>query len=139
MVVLKICYANDMLTPALISLTLLGLLAFFQILLIAGVPIGNFAWGGQHKILPPKLRIGSVLSIGIYAFIAALIVSKADLWQIIPDGTFLTVSLWVVFGYFVLGVGMNAISRSQAERYTMTPASLVFAICLFIIANGGLV
>jgi hypothetical protein len=125
-----------MLTAALISLTLLALLAFFQILLIAGAPIGRFAWGGQHKILPPKLRIGSVVSIGIYAFIAALILSKAGIWQVIPEGTFLTVSLWVVFAYFVLGVGMNAISRSKAERYTMAPASLVFAICLFIIAKG---
>lgn len=133
---LKICYANSMLIAALISLTLLGLLAFFQILLIAGVPIGKFAWGGQHKTLPPKLRISSIVSIGIYAFIAVLIVSKAGLWQVIPEGTFLTVSLWVVFGYFVLGVGLNAISRSKAERYTMTPASLVFAICLFIIAKG---
>lgn len=137
MVVLKICYANSMFVAMLISLTLLGLLAFFQILLIAGVPIGNFSWGGQHKILPLKLRLGSILSIIIYAFIAALIVSQAGVWRIFPEGTFLATSLWVVFGYFVLGIGMNAISRSKAERYTMTPVSLVFAICLFIIANGG--
>ena len=137
MVVLKICYPSSMFAAAVISLTLLALLVVFQVLLIAGVPIGNFAWGGQHKTLPRNLRIGSVFSIVIYAFIAALIVSKAGLWQLIPQGTFLDITLWVVFAYLALGVVMNAISRSKPERYTMTPVALVLAVCIFVIANGG--
>lgn len=126
-----------MILAAYISLTLLGLLVLFQILLIAGAPLGHFAWGGQHKVLSAKLRVSSVFSIGIYAFIAALIASKAGVWHLIPQGSFLNIALWVVFAYLVLGVGMNAISRSKPERYTMTPVALALAICLFFVANGG--
>lgn len=126
-----------MIVATFISLALLGLLVIFQLLLIAGAPLGHFAWGGQHKVLPTKLRVSSVFSIGIYAFIAALITSKAGIWQLIPQGSFLDIALWVVFGYLALGVGMNALSRSKPERYTMTPTALALAICLFVVANGS--
>lgn len=119
---------------ASIALILLLALAIFQILLIAKVPLGRFAWGGQHDVLPAKLRIGSVISIAIYGFIAVLIVSKAGLLQIIPTGPFLDISTWVIFGYLALGIPLNAMSRSKPERYTMTPVVLVLVVCLLMVA-----
>ena len=44
--------------------------------------------------------------------------------------------MWVVFGYFVLGIGMNAISRSKPERYAMVPVCIVLAGLSFFIAMG---
>lgn len=132
----SVWYANYMVAVS-ISLILLGLLTLFQCLLVVGAPFGRFAWGGQHEVLPTKFRIGSAFSVVVYAFIATLIVSKTGVWQLIPQGSFLNISLWVVFSYLVLGVLMNAISRSKQERYTMTPVALVLAVCLFFIANGG--
>ena len=117
------------------SLTILGLLSIFQILLIAGLPFGNFAWGGQHKVLPRNLRIGSVFSIFIYGFIAVCILSKTSILQIIPAGAFLDVTCWIIFAYLILGIIMNAISRSKPERYTMTPVAAILAACLFVIAS----
>lgn len=119
---------------AIVALTLLGILAIFQLLLVAGLPLGKFAWGGRHTTLPRKLRIGSTVSIVIYAFIAAIIASKSELAPIIPDGTFLDVMSWVVFSYMVIGIIMNAISRSKPERYVMTPAAFILAVCLFFIS-----
>jgi hypothetical protein len=49
---------------------------------------------------------------------------------------FSEVAMWVIFAYFVLGIGMNAISRSKPERYTMVPMSAALAALSFLIAMG---
>jgi hypothetical protein len=113
----------------------LAVLAVFQVALIFGAPIGRFAWGGRHRVLPTKLRIGSAVSIVIYAIIALLALDRAGLVDTVPE-TVSTVGMWVVFAYFVLGIGMNAISRSKPERYTMVPVSLVLAVLSLLVALG---
>ncbi|WP_244292716.1 hypothetical protein [[Micrococcus luteus] ATCC 49442] len=45
-------------------------MAVFQAALIAGAPLGHLVWGGRHKVLPPNLRIGSAVSIVLYALFA---------------------------------------------------------------------
>jgi len=123
-----------MIIAALVSTIILAILSIFQIALALGAPIGQFAWGGQHKVLPPNLRVGSVLSIIIYFGIATCLLSKSSLYQITPQGTLLDVLVWIIFAYLVLGILMNAISRSEPERYTMTPTAIILAGCVFIIA-----
>lgn len=114
---------------------ILAVLAVLQFALIFGAPIGRFAWGGQHRVLPTKLRIGSAVSIVIYAIIGLLALDRAGLVDLVP-GVVSTVAMWVVFAYFVLGIGMNAISRSKPERYTMAPVSLVLAVLSLLVALG---
>ena len=57
---------------AVVLCLLLGALAVFQVLLAFGAPFGRFAWGGQHRVLPMAMRIGSVTSIVIYAVVAVV-------------------------------------------------------------------
>lgn len=121
---------------AAIALTaLLAVLAVFQLALAFGAPIGRFAWGGQHRVLPTKLRIGSGVSILIYVLIAVLALDRAGLVELVPDAVS-TVGMWIVFGYFVLGIFMNAISRSKPERFTMAPLSAVLAVLSLLVALG---
>lgn len=115
-------------------LVILTILAIFQIALVFGAPIGHFAWGGQHRVLPQKLRIGSLFSIAIYIGIAACILSKSGVYQVIPQGLVLDILVWTIFAYFLLGTFMNAASRSKPERYAMTPTALVLAVCVFFVA-----
>ena len=121
---------------AVLVCIILGLLAVFQLLLIAGLPLGRFAWGGQDEELPPNKRIGSVISILLYALFALIVLEKAQLTNVIANETFVTVAMWVLTGYFALGIVMNAISRSKPERYTMTPVSLVLAGLCLVVALG---
>lgn len=123
-----------MVIATLIAVMTLGLLSVFQIALALGAPIGQFAWGGKHKVLPLNLRVGSISSLVIYLGIIVCLLSKSNTYQIIPLGTFLNVLVWIIFAYFVLGVFMNAISRSKRERYTMTPIVILLASCALIIA-----
>lgn len=121
---------------ALIALITLALLPLFQIALIAGAPIGKFAWGGKHEVLPIKLRISSAISILLYVIFALLVASKSTLLSLIPASALLDIGIWVITGYFILGVGLNAISRSKSERFTMTPVALILAITFFIVASS---
>ncbi len=121
---------------AILICIILGLLTILQLLLIAGLPLGRFAWGGQHEVLPPRLRIGSVVSIVLYAVFALMVLERAQLTSLIPSVTFIAVGMWVLTGYFALGVLMNGISRSKPERFLMTPVSLVLAGLCLVVAIG---
>ena len=120
--------------PAAIALVvILSLLAVFQLALAVGAPLGHFAWGGQHRVLPGRLRIGSLVSIVIYAIIAVLALDRVGLIDVVPD-VVSTVGMWVVFAYFVIGIPLNAISRSKPERYVMTPVVTVLAVLSLLVA-----
>lgn len=122
-------------TAVWIACAVLAGLAAFQAALIAGAPLGHFAWGGQQRVLPRKLRIGSAVAIVIYALFAVLLLQKAGVIALLP-GPVVEVGLWAQFAYLVLGIGANAISRSRAERLTMTPVCLMLATLVLIVAMG---
>ena len=120
---------------AIVLTVVLIALAVFQLALACGAPWGRFAWGGQHRVLPAQLRVGSVVSILIYALIALVAWDRVGAVGLLPDA-FAVVAMWVIFGYFVLGIVMNAISRSKPERYTMVPVVTVLAVLSLFIALG---
>lgn len=119
---------------AVFATIILSLLAIFQIALVAGAPLGNYAWGGAHKKLPKKLRISSLLSILLYAIFIIFILSKAGLIQVIQNDTIASIGVWVMFSYFALGIVMNALSRSKPERMVMTPVATLLAISYLAVA-----
>lgn len=121
---------------AYILTAILAALAVFQVALAAGAPWGRLAWGGQHRVLPKKLRIGSIVSVVIYALIATIALDRAGAIDILPEA-FSRVVMWVIFAYFTIGIMMNLISRSNPERYTMTPLTIVLAVLSFFIAMGS--
>lgn len=100
---------------------LLAALAVFQALLAVGAPLGRFAWGGRHRVLPRPLRVGSLVSKAVYALIASIALARADLLSTgVPDRA-VRIAAWVVAGYFLLGIGMNLASPSKPERAVMSP------------------
>ena len=115
-----------------VAATLLGLLCVFQVALASGAPLGRYAWGGQHRVLPTPLRIGSGVSVLVYVAMAVVALGAADLIAWSPPGAL----VWVVFAVLALGIVMNAISRSKPERLVMTPLVTVLAACFLILALG---
>jgi hypothetical protein len=120
---------------ALAATAILLALAVFQAQLAVGRPLGRFAWGGAHDVLPPRLRIASLISIGLYGAIALALLDAADVVEAIP-GHWTGAAAWVLAGYFLLGVAMNAASRSREERRTMTPVALVLCLLCLAVALG---
>ncbi len=119
---------------AFIATAILGVLAAFQVALIAGAPLGHLAWGGQHKVLPRNLRIGSAASLALYGVFAYVALARAGLAGPLISGPFTDVSAWVLTAYFAIGVVMNGISRSRPERLTMTPVALVLAALYLVLS-----
>ena len=119
---------------AIVACAVLAGLTVFQAALIAGAPLGRFAWGGQHDVLPAKLRIGSAVSIALYVLFAYMALAKAGLALSLVNETFTSVSAWVLTAYFALGVVMNGISRSKPERLVMTPTALLLAALYLVLS-----
>ncbi len=118
---------------AIVASMILGGLALFQAGLAAGRPWGRLAWGGQHEVLPTRLRIGSAVSIVLYGLIVTVVLTAARVARPLPLG-FAGVAIWVLVGYLALGIVLNGISRSRAERAVMTPLVLVLALCCLVVA-----
>ncbi|MDQ0893728.1 hypothetical protein [Agromyces ramosus] len=127
-------------TPAAIAAILLcvvlGALAVFQLALVFGAPLGRFAWGGADRVLPRAKRIGSVISIVLYAVFAWVFLMKAELVPMVLPELVVDVGAWVIAAYFAIGIPMNAISRSKSERYTMTPVVALLTVLSVIVALG---
>jgi hypothetical protein len=119
---------------ALVFLVMMLGLAIFQASLAFGAPLGHFAWGGQHRVLPTGLRIGSIVAIALYSAFALILLMRAGLAAPWPDVNWIRWASWIIVGYLALGVVMNGISRSLPERLTMTPLVLVLLVLALIVA-----
>jgi hypothetical protein len=117
---------------AVLATVVLAAISAVQIAAATGRPVGRFVWGGQHEVLPRRLRVGSAVSVVLYVVMAAALVARATG----REGA-LGVIAWLLVGYFALGVAMNAVSRSRAERTVMTPACAVLAGCSLLVALGA--
>jgi hypothetical protein len=109
-------------------------LGLFQGGLALGAPLGAFAWGGQHRRLPPTLRIGSVVAICIYAAIIIIALRRTGLIDWPSNGDWTAPAAWVVVAYLSLGVPLNAISRSRPERLVMTPVVVLLLGLSLVVA-----
>ncbi len=87
----------------------LAALSVFQVLLIFGAPLGRFAWSGQHRVLPTRLRIGSAVSMAVYAVLTAIILARTDLLATGVPQLVVRTAAWFVAGFFLLGIGSLAV------------------------------
>src|ERR671918_1861551 len=125
-----------MTVPAVIAAALLLILIGFQLALAAGAPLGAAAWGGQNPgVLPGRLRgTSAFVGLVVYPLILAVILAAVgvigDDW--LPFDP--VIAMWVLAGFFTLGVLVNAISRSPLERiWAVVSAGL--AVCCAVIAS----
>ena len=104
------------------------------ILLVCGLPLGEFAMGGKHKIMPAPMRAACAVSVLVQLAAIMLILQAGHIVDIgVPD-SIATGGCYVFAAYLLLNTIMNGLSRSNKEKYTMTPLSLIAAICFFLTA-----
>jgi hypothetical protein len=123
-------------TAAVLACALLAGLAVFQLLLIFGAPLGRLAWGGQHRILPSRLRIGSAASVLLYLVFGHAALARTGLAPALGSDAWYPAFTWILTAYFTLGVLMNGISRSKPERLVMTPVALLLALLFLVLSMG---
>ncbi len=118
---------------AIIFTVLTGIVIIFQGCLAAGVPWGEASMGGRYPgKYPPKMRIVAVMNMLILGFIAAVVLSEANLMfhQLNPISS---IGIWVIVVFFIIGTIMNTITRSKIERI-WAPVSLIQLITSLIVA-----
>jgi len=113
---------------------ILGALAVLQTLLIAGVPLGRFAWGGQQARLPSQLRVADGVSIAIYVVFAGVALARTQVIATALPSSVTTVTMWVIAAYLLLSVLPNLASKSIHEKRLMTPVSGLLALVALLIA-----
>lgn len=119
---------------AFIGAALFGIIALLTLLLVFGLPLGEFSMGGQHRIMPPKLRIACVASFFVQLLAIFIILQTARILPVwFPRDV--TVGLCFFFAvYLTLNTVMNALSKSRKERFVMTPLSAFTAFCFWFVA-----
>ena len=113
---------------------LLLAVAVMEILLIIGLPLGEFTMGGRYKVLPPLYRIFAVSSVILQLFGAAMILQGAGLMNMWFSDKIVKIICFVFAGFLAVNTVMNIISPSKKEKYVMTPLAAIEAICFAVTA-----
>lgn len=117
---------------SIIGAILFSILVIMTVLVACGLPLGEFTMGGQHKVLPKKLRIMAIFSVFVQLFALIIVLQGGGhlgLWF----SPAITKDICIFFAiYLSLNTVMNFLSKSKKERYVMTPLSLIAAICFWI-------
>ena len=119
---------------ATIGSALLLIVAVMEVLLIAGLPLGEFTMGGRHKVLPMPYRFAAASSILFQIFGALMMLQGAGFMNMWFGVTPTRIICYVFAGFFAVNTVMNFISPSKKEKYVMTPLALIEAVCFFVTA-----
>ena len=119
---------------SIIAAVLLIIMAFLEVLLIIGLPLGEFTMGGQHKVLPPVLRLAAASSIVTQLFAAAIVFQGGGFMKMWFSQKVTMIICFCFAGFFVINTFMNLISKSKKEKYVMTPLAAVEAVCFALTA-----
>jgi hypothetical protein len=121
-------------TAAIVAAIGFAGIAGFRVALALGAPLGNAAWGGKHRVLPPNLRVGSAVAAAIWLVGAAIVPDRAG-FDVSPIPTGVErVGTWLFVGLLGLGTLMNAASSSRWERFVWAPTSAVLAVLTAVVA-----
>ena len=113
---------------------LLLAVAVMEVLLIIGLPLGEFTMGGRHKVLPPMYRVFAASSIALQLFGAFIILQGGGIMVMWFTGNVTKIICFVFAGFFAVNTIMNLISPSKKEKIVMTPLAAVEACCFAITA-----
>ena len=119
---------------AILGTVLLFAVAVMEVLLIFGLPLGEFTMGGRYKVLPPALRIAAASSILLQIFGALILLQGAGFMKMWFGLTPTKVICFVFGGFFAVNIVMNLISPSKKEKYVMTPLAAIESACFIITA-----
>lgn len=113
-------------------------LAGFQLLLAAGAPWGEAAWGGADEgRLSTGLRVGSAVSILVYAVASMLILRRAGFRVPGIPHAVARIGSWVLGVLLILGAVANFLSQSPWERFLLGPVTLALAGLCLVVARSG--
>lgn len=119
---------------AIIGASCFSTIIVLSILIICGLPLGEFTMGGKYRVFPKKLRIMLITQLILQILFVVVILQMGNLIPLWFSTTITRIIGIVMSVYLSLNVIMNFVSKSKKEKYVMTPLSLITAICFWITA-----
>ena len=119
---------------AIIGAALLFIAAVFEVLLVAGLPLGEFTMGGRYKVLPPMMRGAAVFSLLTQVFAGLILLQAAGFMGMWFTFGVTRIICYVFGGFFVINTVMNFFSTSKKEKFVMTPLDAIEAACFLVTA-----
>ena len=108
-------------------------LGAFQLALALGAPFGHAAWGGGSVDLTSAQRLGSAVSVVLYASAAAVVLARVGLTRRPRSRRLLRCSPWVLAVLFAVSALANFASQSHWEHYLLGPTAVVLAgLCVIV-------
>lgn len=125
----------EAIAASIATFLLIGLIGF-QLALVAGLPLGHAAWGGQYRVLPLRLRLGSLAAAALLGLAMWVVLARAGLVEPGPEPLTIRISTWFFGGYLLLNTLGNLVSKNVLERKVMTPLAFLLAVCFFVVARA---
>ena len=108
--------------------------ALFQLSLVLGAPMGEYAFGGQEPKLPTHYRIASAISFFVMVAIAGHYIAQLGLLSpLLPEGQNAIVN-WVLVGFFGLSAIMNNVTKSEKEKRLWGGTTVAMLLAAVIVA-----
>ncbi|MGB4706171.1 MAG: hypothetical protein WBH43_03045 [Aquiluna sp.] len=109
--------------------------AAFQLALVFGAPLGEYAFGGKHVgVLPNTLRVTSAASCLALIAIAGHYAAQLGWFEPILGQTGNSLVNWVLFGFAAFQALINSITKSQKEKRLWSGPTLAMALAAFLVA-----
>jgi Mn2+/Fe2+ NRAMP family transporter len=119
---------------SLIGSILFSIVLVLYLLLALGLPYGEYAMGGKHKILPGKERIICIISVTIQSFAILILLQGGSVIRLGFSDRIVSLLCYFFAVYLSFNVLLNLLSKSKKEKLFMTPLSFVIAICFWLTA-----
>ena len=110
--------------------------AAFQAAVAAGAPLGEFTQGGRSTgRLPRSGRIVAAASALVLLLMAGTLLAVVGIGPLAALDSPWIDGLWLATGaYAILGVILNAATRSPKERRVFLPIALILFVCVALVA-----
>jgi hypothetical protein len=110
-------------------------IALFQLAIVLGAPVGEYAYGGQHEgVLPTRFRIASVVSILVMLAIAGHYLAQIGVFSPVLDQDGNAIANWGFVGFFALAALMNNITKSEKEKRVFGSITLAMLLSAILVA-----
>jgi hypothetical protein len=109
--------------------------ALFQLAIVLGAPLGDYAYGGQMTgVLPTRYRVSSVFSMLLMLAIAGHYLAQLGFFEPLLPPNLNAISNWGFVAFFVLAAIMNNITKSQKEKRVFGSTTIAMVLAAVMVA-----
>ena len=108
--------------------------ALFQLALVLGAPMGEYAFGGQSPKLPAQYRFSSAVSFLLMLAISGHYVAQLGWLAPLLEPDLNSIVNWVLVGFFALSALVNNLTKSEKEKRLWGGVTIAMLLCSIIVA-----